>query len=97
MFRHLPGSKKIRTCIYSDSGTDREKWISNDPDRYLAPLSGRGKRRRASKRRCGKCSLEEETVYRRTDLGQDTERGIDPGTLFPPEPEVEVEVKGNEG
>jgi N-acetyl-anhydromuramyl-L-alanine amidase AmpD len=41
-----------------------------------------------------KCSLREETVYGHTDLGQDTERGTDPGALFPPKPDVGSRSEG---
>ena len=68
--------------------------MSNDLGRYPAPLSGRGKQRNACQRRCGKCSLREETVYEHTDLEQDTERGVEPGALFPPKPEVGSRSEG---
>ena len=71
--------------------------MSNDPGRYPAPLSGRNKQRRASKRRWKKCSLREETDYGHRDFGQDTEQGIDLGALFPPTPEVGSGRDGNEG
>lgn len=48
-------------------------------------------------RGCEKCSLRKETFYGRMDLGQDTERGIDPGTLFPPKSEVGSRSEGSEG
>jgi hypothetical protein len=39
----------------------------------------------------------EETVYGHMDLGQDTERGTDPGALFPPKLEVGSRSEGSEG